>query len=195
MLNYSAIDTRIDIAFSNGSNIMLEASDFAFESDPLTIHSMPVSKMELDLNGHPVILRTRQPINLTLSLIPGCAGDKELQNILYAMRSCGDDVEIDRMNVMYPTKTHIEFQNGIISSGIPGVGLSSEGKIRNGGVYELTFSTYSLSSTSSVNDYTDNNVQTGEEKKKQPQSDKSKKATTNKPKNVISGKWGWGIQF
>lgn len=195
MLNYSAIDTRIDIAFSNGSNIMLEASDFAFESDPLAIHSMPVSKMELDLNGHPVILRTRQPINLTLSLIPGCAGDQKLQNILYAMRGSGDDVKIDRMTVIYPTTTCIQFMKGAISSGIPGVGLSSEGKLRNGGTYDLSFATYKSSGSSSVNDYTDNNVQSGEEKKKQPQSDKSKKTTTNKPKKVISGKWGWGIQF
>lgn len=195
MLNYSAIDTRIDIAFSNGVNHTLESSDFAFESDPLTIHSAPVGRMEPDLNGHPIISRTRQPINLTLNLIPGCEGDKALQDVLYAMRGSGDDVKIERMTVLYPTTTRIQFENGIISSGIPGVGLSPEGKIRNGGVYELSFATYMFSGSSFVNNYTDNNVSSGEGNKKQPQGDKSRKTTANSPKKVISGKWGWGIQF
>ena len=195
MLNYSAIETKIEIAFDIKDSVFLDASDFAFETDPLSIQSMPVSRMELDLNGHPVITRSRQPINLTLSLIPGSSGDQQLQSILYAMRCGGDDVEVERMIVDYPTQARIQFENGVMSSGIPGVGLSAEGKLRNGGVYNLTFAEYRYMGKGAVNSYTDNNFTSAENDKKQPQGDKNKKSPANKPKKVISGKWGWGIQF
>ena len=194
MLNYSAIETKIEMEFSKGDILLLNASDFAFESDPLSIQSMPVSRMELDLNGHPVNMRSRQPINLTLSLVPGSSGDQALQKTLYAKR-CGDDVRLHHMRIKYPTMTAIVFLDGILSAGIPGVGLSAEGKLRNGGVYNLTFAEYRYMGIASVNSYTDNKFQTEGESEKQPIGDKSKKTNTNKPKKVITGKWGWGIQF
>lgn len=195
MLNYSAIETKIEIAFDTKDSVFLDASDFAFETDPLSIQSMPVSKLELDLNGHPVIMRSRQPINLTLSLIPGCTGDNSLQDSIYVNRCYGDEVTVNRMTVTYPTSTRYVFINGVISSGIPGVGLSGDGKIRNGGIYNLSFAKFERHVTASVNEYTDNKFQTEGKSKKQPTGDKSKKTTTNKPKKVISGKCGWGIQF
>lgn len=145
MVDLSSYNTKMSLVVgSESKTITLYRDDYAFEQGPLSISSVPVAKMELDMNGNPIVGLLRQPIQVTVGLIPGSNSDKSLLDIVYSFRGLGDTNFISMMTIEYPSGTKISFKDGCLSNGMVGVNVTADGKI-SGGTYSFEFPGYEIS--------------------------------------------------
>ena len=154
-VNISGYGLRIvvqaSLSFPSGFTI----TEFADDGDPLDVPALTIGESAMGLNGDLISWSKANPIELTLSVIPNSAGDKNLQILLNNNRPGRGKVPIHdviQLTAQYSQTSIFQlpgtylYTNGIITSGIPGNSVSSAGRVKT---KAYTFSFENLTSSSS----------------------------------------------
>lgn len=106
---------------------------FADDTDPMDIPEITITESGMGLNGDLVTYSSPQPIQISLSLIPGTPEEIAMAFLLEAnrvaknKRSANDEIT---MVINYPTGERRTLKPGRITGGLPGLGVSSEGRTK-----------------------------------------------------------------
>ncbi len=106
---------------------------FADDTDPMDIPEVTITESGMGLNGDLVTYSSPQPINYSLSLIPGTPEQLAMDFLLEAnrvakgKRSANDEITIV---INYANETRVILSPGRITGGLPGLGVSSDGRTK-----------------------------------------------------------------
>ena len=108
-------------------------TEFPDDTDPMDLPEITITESGMGLNGDLVTYSSPQPIPYSLSLIPGSPEELSLAFLLEANRvakgkkSANDVITIV---INYPDGTRRTLAPGRITGGLPGAGVSSDGRIK-----------------------------------------------------------------
>lgn len=134
MENISGFGFQVNIIASNTFPTGFNVTEFADDADPFDIPSIQISDTAMGLNGDQITWSKANPIKITLSVIPGGVNDTALSILLEANRvSRGKSgaQDVITMTGIYPTGNFITLINGVITDGMPGNAVSSEGRLKS----------------------------------------------------------------
>lgn len=147
MIDISMQGAKITLQCSaiSAGNIVLEFSD---EGTPIEIPDIEVASSAMTMNGELVTWTKPNPINFSITVIPGSASDNALRNLLYAGHVGGrkgkainqEYVHIDTATLEVPNiytngivtqakNLKFVFANGRLTAGPMGIGSNAEGKM------------------------------------------------------------------
>lgn len=110
-----------------------DISAWADDANPIDIETLTIADTGMGVNGDLIIYKTPNPIRITLRPIPNSAGDSNLQILLDANRVAKNKTavqDIDTLVLNYPDGTVRTFINGILVSGTPALGVSSNARLQ-----------------------------------------------------------------
>ena len=108
-------------------------TSFADDTDPMDIPEITITESGMGLNGDLITYSSPQPIEYSLSLIPGTEEEVAMAFLLEANRvakgkkSANDVITIV---INYPDGTKVVLNPGRITGGLPGKGVSSDGRVK-----------------------------------------------------------------
>lgn len=106
---------------------------FADDTDPMDIPEVTITESGMGLNGDLVTYSSPQPINFSLSLIPGTPEELAMAFLLEAnrvakgKRSANDEITIV---INYADGNRKILKPGKIKGGLPGLGVASDGRTK-----------------------------------------------------------------
>lgn len=106
---------------------------FADDTDPMDIPEITITESGMGLNGDLITYSSPQPIQFSLSLIPGTPEEIAMAFLLEAnrvakdKRSANDEIT---MVINYPNGERRTLKPGRITGGLPGLGVSSDGRTK-----------------------------------------------------------------
>lgn len=106
---------------------------FADDTDPMDLPEVTITESGMGLNGDLVTYSSPQPINYSLSLIPGTPEQIALDFLFEANRvakgkkSANDVITIV---INHPNGNRVTLTPGRITGGLPGLGVSSDGRTK-----------------------------------------------------------------
>lgn len=123
------INIKADKTFPVGMTI----SQFADDSDPITINDVKIADTAMGLNGDLLKWNRATPLPLVINVIPGSRDDINLQILADANRvaegkNSADDVIT--ATIVYPDGSVVAFQGGAITDSAFGNGIQSSGRQR-----------------------------------------------------------------
>jgi len=134
MENISGFGLQVLLIASNTYPIGFTVTEFADDSDPLDMPAIQVAGSAMGVNGDLITWSTANPILATLNVIPNTPGDTALAILLEANRSGKGKAgarDILTMNLMYPDGRFVTLTQGIITEGMPGNAVASEGRMKS----------------------------------------------------------------
>lgn len=124
-----AFNIRASKTFPSGFDLTQMADD----ADPLDAPSQQVGDVAMGLNGHMVVWRTANPLQVTLNVIPNGTDDKNMNVLLEANRAAfgkrpvGDEITL---TATYPDGKVVTWVRGAITDGVPANSIASSGRIK-----------------------------------------------------------------
>jgi hypothetical protein len=141
MQNISGFGLSASIIASKTFPVALYLTEFADDSDPFDNPSIQVADKAMGLNGDLIIWSKPNPLNATLSVIPGSFTDINLAILLEANRVGRGKIgarDIITMTVYYPAGNFIIYQNGAITDGPVASSVASSARLKSK-TYGFTF--------------------------------------------------------
>lgn len=135
MIDVSGTGLSIVVMASKTYPTGILCSAFADDTDPLDFPELTITEYGMGLNGDLITWSSPQPLQFSLSVVPGTAEDIalaflfEANRVAKGKRSAGDVITII---ANYPDGTKKTLKNGKIVSGLPGKGVASGGRIKTG---------------------------------------------------------------
>lgn len=134
MLDVSAIGVSVrviaSITFPQGFTV----TEFADDADPFDLPSIDIATVSMNVNGNPIFQSAPVPVTLTLNVIPGSFSDENLAVIFEANRAAQNKryvQDIITMVGVYPNGATIMLSDGKMTSGVPGHGVASAGRLKS----------------------------------------------------------------
>lgn len=121
---------KADKTFPNGFTV----TQFADDADPFDLPSLEIAATAMNVNGELVTWSSPQPINPTLSVIPGSEDDNNLATLFEANRAAaGKTAARDIITIVatYPDGSTVTLSNGKMTSGFPGKSIASAGRMKS----------------------------------------------------------------
>jgi hypothetical protein len=141
MQNISGFGLSASIVASKTFPVALYMTEFADDTDPVNLPDLQVADKAMGLNGDLIIWSKPNPINTTLSVIPGSFTDINLAILLEANRVGRGKIgarDIITMTVFYPAGNFITLINGAITDGPPASSVASSARLKSK-TYGFTF--------------------------------------------------------
>lgn len=133
MKDVSAIGLSIIVKASNTYPQGILCTHFADDTDPMDFPEVTITEYGMGLNGDLITWSSPQPLQFSLSLIPGTEEDIALEFLFEANRVAkGKRSAKDEITIIanYPDGTIKTLTPGRIISGLPGKGVASGGRIK-----------------------------------------------------------------
>lgn len=159
MWDLSASPVRITITLDSGNLVIINPADIADQGTPLSPARANISNLEIDMNGEAVVSHKAEPIQVSISLIPGSPSDKRLRSAVYMARRDTTDLlaggktalssaNVKTMAISYPWPMvgvknvpdfyEVIYESGTITAGTLSPGASQDGRLVCS-VYEMKF--------------------------------------------------------
>lgn len=141
MQNISGFGLSASIIASKTFPIALYLTEFADDTDPFDIPSLQIADKAMGLNGDLLTWSKPNPINATLSVVPGSFTDINLAILLEANRVGKGKIgarDVITLTVFYPAGNFIIVQNGAITDGPPSSSVASSARLKSK-TYGFTF--------------------------------------------------------
>ena len=141
MYDISGTGLSITVKASNTYPTGIICTAFADDTDPMDFPEITITEYGMGLNGDLITWSSPQPLQFSISLIPGSPGDEALDFLLEAnrvakgKRSARDVITI---TTNYPDGTRKTLTGGKIVSGLPGKGVASGGRTKTS-TYSFVF--------------------------------------------------------
>jgi hypothetical protein len=142
--NISGFGLSVNLIASTTYPIGLNITEFADDANPLDVPSLQIGDVAMGLNGDLITWSKANPIKITLNVIPDSDNDLALSILLAANRvgrgksSARDNIT---MNVFYPNQLFVTLINGVITDGMPFVGVANSGRMIER-AYNFSFENY-----------------------------------------------------
>jgi hypothetical protein len=133
MKDVSGTGLSIVIKASNSFPTGFLCTAFADDTDPMDFPEVTITEYGMGLNGDLVTWSAPQPLQFSLSVIPGTEEDVALEYLYEANRVAkGKKSANDEITIIanYPDGTVKTLKPGRIVSGIPAKGVASGGRIK-----------------------------------------------------------------
>lgn len=133
MKDISGTGLSIIVKASNTFPLGILCTAFPDDTDPFDFPEITITESGMGLNGDLVTWTSPQPLQFSLSLIPGTEEDTALEFLLEANRAAkGKKSANDEITIIanYPDGTVKTLKPGKIVSGVPGKGVASSGRIK-----------------------------------------------------------------
>lgn len=116
-------------------------TQFADDGDPFDLPSQQIADKAMGLNGDLLTWSKANPINITISVVPGSEDDINL-GILFEANRVGKGKTSARdsitLTAIYPDESTITLTEGKITDGMPGNGIVSAGRMKTK-AYQFSF--------------------------------------------------------
>lgn len=132
-VDISGYGLRVNLIASRTFPIGINLTQFSDDSDPLDFPSIQIADSAMGLNGDLIKWSKANPIKAVLNMIPGTAEDALMSILLEANRVGRGKIgakDIIIMTVIYPDNRFITAINGIITDGMPGNAVASQGRLK-----------------------------------------------------------------
>jgi hypothetical protein len=133
MIDVSGTGLSIVIKASNTYPSGITCSAFSDDTDPLDFPELTITEYGMGLNGDLITWSSPQPLQFSLSVVPGTPEDEALEFLFEANRVAKNKrsaKDIITITAIYPNGQHKTLRNGRIISGLPGKGVASGGRIK-----------------------------------------------------------------
>ncbi len=123
----------------------LPVTQFADDSDPITINDIRIADTAMGLNGDLLAWAKAAPLPMTVNVIPGSADDVNLQILANANRVAqgkNSANDVISATIVYPDGSVVVLTGGIITDAAFGRGIQSSGRQRTKS-YSFLFSNQS----------------------------------------------------
>jgi hypothetical protein len=123
------LNVRGSVTFPGGITV----TAFADDTDPLDFPDIAAATAASNVNGDLVSWTAPVPITVTLAIIPGSEDDNNLGILYNANRaSKGRKTARDVITITgtYPDGSTVTLTDGVITSGNPGKGVASSGRLK-----------------------------------------------------------------
>ncbi|QRE00525.1 hypothetical protein [Burkholderia phage BCSR129] len=141
MQNISAFGFKVTLIASVTFPAGIQLTAWADDTDPFDVPSVQIADKNNNVNGEMVHWSKSNPIPLTLNMIPGSPDDRNLE-VLYEANRVGKGKtsarDVIQISVSYPDGRVMNYINGIMTDGVPGNGVSNQGKLKSKS-YNLAF--------------------------------------------------------
>jgi len=141
MQNISGFGFSVSIIASKTFPVGLYLTQWADDSDPFDMPALQIADKAMGLNGDLIIWSKANPIDITLSVIPGSFTDINLGILLEANRVGRGKIgarDIITLTASYPAGNFIILQQGAITDGPPSSSVASAGRLKSKS-YSFTF--------------------------------------------------------
>ena len=132
---------RVNCVASNTFPGGFDITAFADDSDPVDLPEITITDSAMGLNGDLVTWTVANPIESSISVIPGSSDDRNLQVLFEANRAAlGKTVSSDEITLtgVYPDETTVTLSGGVIESGMPENSVASAGRLKSK-IYKFRF--------------------------------------------------------
>lgn len=129
----SGFSTVVNLIASVTFPVGFTVTQFADDSDPLSMDSVQIGDTAMGVNGDLVKWARAASLPMVLNVIPGSPDDVNLQILADANRvGQGKNAANDliRATVVYPDGSFVTLTGGVITSAQFGKGISSSGRIK-----------------------------------------------------------------
>ena len=130
----SGFGAVVTIRASNTFPVGFVITEFADDADPIDIPSLQTGESSMGLNGDLITWSKANPIKASISVVPNSVDDINL-SILFEANRVGKGKQgaqdIITLNIVYPSRNFINLTNGIITDGMPGNSISTEGRLKS----------------------------------------------------------------
>lgn len=133
MIDVSGTGLSIVVKASNTYPSGITCSAFADDTDPLDFPELTITEYGMGLNGDLITWSSPQPLQFSLSVVPGTPEDEALEFLFEANRVAKNKrsaKDIITITAIYPNGQRKTLRNGRIISGLPGKGVASGGRIK-----------------------------------------------------------------
>jgi hypothetical protein len=129
--NVTGFGVACTIIASNTFPTGLPITQFADDTDPVTINDVKIADTAMGLNGDLLTWNRATPLPITISVVPGGADDTNLQILADANRvGLGKNSAKDVISItlVYPDLQTVVLSGGVITDGAFGRGIQSSGR-------------------------------------------------------------------
>lgn len=134
MTNITGFGAVVTIKASNTFPVGFVITQFADDADPIDILSLQAGDSTMGLNGDLISWSKANPIKASISVVPNSIDDINL-SILFEANRVGKGKQgakdIITLNIVYPFGNFVNLTNGIITDGMPGNSISTEGRLKS----------------------------------------------------------------
>lgn len=133
MIDVSGTGLSITVIASKTYPSGILCTAFADDTDPMDFPELTIAEYGMGLNGDLITWASPQPLQFSISVVPGTPEDEALEFLFEANRVAkGKRAARDVITIIanYPNGTRKTLKPGKIISGLPGKGIASGGRIK-----------------------------------------------------------------
>ncbi len=133
MIDVSGTGLSITVIASKTYPNGILCTAFADDTDPMDFPELTITEYGMGLNGDLITWSSPQPLEFSISVVPGTPEDEALEFLFEANRVAKGKRparDVITITVNYPDGRRKTLRPGKITSGLPGKGIASGGRVK-----------------------------------------------------------------